>query len=444
MEIIKEKDIDTKNCSYLTEIKEQKEQDFSNKDFIKCHVDGVTYDYSFFKGCDFNATNFFNCSLKHIEFDESSFNNECRIVNCSFNSSDFIYNIFENVVFENCCFDNGEWRESTFTNVTFVNCTFQSTTINLCIFSMCTFDEESSKSFHGTSKTYNLFSFSKFNLHDVKFLTNNFGLYGKQLLEQKVNEMNIQSKFYELSTLYYHNQLTNQLFIEMILSILDSFSRQETRNFQAKVKYLSNIVIQTSKNNLSVFQMYYLSDLLYKGMMSIQNQFFLLEVMKMLTSLRTEITLKMDLIDKSTLNYHQTYITDYEAEIFFEKSFSQEYIKTFLLAVSIAANVSYDDIKLIEYSVGSTYVKLLIKSTLAISILLKSVNYLLPQVSIVLKNTNQVCIEYKELKHTITKPETNAAIIKSLDNSQYHLLKKIKDKASNNLIAFDGKAQITL
>lgn len=445
MDLENKKMLLTDNCSILTSVIINEHNDFSGNDFAHCLADSIKYDYSFFKGCDFASIRFLNCSMNHIEFDESSFNNNCEMINCSLQSSDFIYNNFENVTFNNCNFDNGEWRESAFNNVTFTNCTFNSTTINLCTFSNCYFDELSAQSFHGTSKTFNLFILTDFHLFDIKFLESNFGLLGKQMIEGKINQPDNSSLFYDLSIMYYQNLLTNKIFIEKVLNILNAFSLQETKNFQVKIKFLSNIVIYTSKNNLSVFQMYYLSDLLYKGMSSIQNQLFLLEVMKMFTSLRSEISMKMNTIDKYASGFRDVNKSDdYRVEVYFEKSFSQEHIESFISAVCISTNTSRSDIQLLEYKIGSTYIDLMISKIIPVALLFHAINYLLPEVSVVLKNTQSIYIEYKELEKTITKYEQREAILKSLDKVQYIPLEKINETACNNLIEFDGKAQITM
>lgn len=421
-------------------------KDFSSKDFINCKLtndEEKDFDNSFFKGCIFKNVQIYNANFRHVEFDESSFSNDSYFRNCDFKSSDFIYNDIENIIFENCSFQNGEWREVVLKNVKFINCNFNSTTINLCKFMKCDFDEESSKSFEGNSKTFNIFFQTELNLSDIKLLETNFGLRGQNKLSIEIDQ-NDKSPFFEMALLYYSNQLTNAIFINKILEILTYFSTIETRNFQAKIKFVSNIIINLVQNNFSIIQMQYLYQKLLLGMQTINNQLFLLEIIKIITSLGMEINKKINMIDTYINSIKVIEKEQYNLEFKFDNTYTKEEMENFLFSLSVILDVPKESIKILSYKKGSTLLKIATFS-ITFSILLKSINYFLPDLTLAVKNSHELYREFKEFDKTIEIYQEKEIIIKSLEKVNINNINNIMKNTNNKDFLFiEGKVFLAI
>lgn len=422
--------------------------DYSGKDFINCNLTDENekdFDNSFFKGCTFENVQIHNANFRHVEFDESSFSKNTYFKNCNFKSSDFIYNDIENITFQDCSFQNGEWREVSLKKVKFINCNFDSTTINLCKFEQCNFDENSSKSFEGNSKTFNIFFQTELKLFDIQLLETNFGLKGQNIITNN-KDQNSKSELFEIALLHYSNQLTNSIFIDKILTILNDFSMTEARNFQAKIKFVGNIIVNLAQNYFSIIQMQYLYLILFNGIQTINNQLFLLEVMKIITSLGMEINRKTNIIE-STIESMQLPIQEvYNLNFKFDNTYTQEEMENFLLALSIILDLPKESIKLISYSGGSTYlIATIVTVTISFGTILKSINYFLPDLTLAVKNTHQLYVEVKKFEKTIQLYQEKEIILKSLEKVNTNKITNIlKETKSKDFLVIEGKVSLTI
>jgi hypothetical protein len=432
------------NCSDLLNSKE--ENDYSGKDFIDCkaiHKESVSFDHSFFKGCTFKSVEIHNSTFRHIEFDESYFSDNSTFINCDFKSSDLIYNYFDDVVFENCSFRNGEWRESVFKNVTFINCDFTSTTINLCQFEECSFDNTSAESFHGSSKTFNIFFKTEFKLYDINFLEYNFGIKGPTSISQKP-KTNIINPFFELSLLYFSNQLTNSVFIDKIMDLLELFHNTKSRNFQAKIKFISNLVVNITSKQFSVVQMQYLYYELKRSVQYIENQLLLMEILKIVTSLGTEITKQVEYIKSSYKDLEFKTNDKYIIDLRFENSYTQEQMNNFVLSLCDYISISPSQVEILEYSQGSTIFKFAISGIFSLSIFLTSVNCFLPQLHITIEYSHKIYKEVKEFSKSIDKYNEKEAILKSLEKVDTKSIEKVLDTQNRDFLAIEGHVEATI
>jgi len=435
------------NC-FLLEVSIKKNNDYSGIDFVDCSLlndKEKDFDNSFFKGCTFENVQIHNANFRHVEFDESSFSKNTYFRNCDFKSSDFIYNDIENIIFENCSFQNGEWREVSLKKVKFINCNFDSTTINLCKFEQCNFDENSSDSFEGNSKTFNIFFQTELHLSDIKLLETNFGLKGQNKLIKSKERDTTNSLFFEISLLYYSNQLTNSIFINKILEILTYFSTVESRNFQAKIKFVSNIIINLTQNYFSIIQMQYLYQQILLGMQTTTNQLFLLEILKIVTSLGTEINTKINIIDNYIKSIKPIEQDQYNLEFKFDNTYTKDEMRNFLNALSIMLEIQKHYIQIIDCKEGSTWLSIVITTSLTLGVLLKSLNYFLPELTTTVKHTHALYKEVKEFGKTIEVYQEKEAIMKSLQKINTNNLDKIlHDTKNNNFLIVEGKATVLI
>ena len=417
------------DCSML--LSKKNDKDYSGYDFIGCHLTNKNtkdFNNSFFKGCVFDNIKIYEAELKHVEFDESVINNNSYFNNCEFDSSDFIYNTIENTTFENCTFLNGEWRESSFENVNFINCDFTNATINLCTFINCHFDNFSSERFHGKGKNYNVFYKTIFPYCNINFLEHNFGLTGHQKLIEKT--ININSIYFEISYLYFVNQLLQKQFIENILTIIREFDNSTVLNYQAKLKYCINIINMMSKYHLSVFSSEYLYDKIYQQIKFSQNQIVVLELMRLFTSLKENIQYK-ELEIKNKFNKYSDYKKDiYIIEFIFINSYSKEQMENFIKALCIKLEIQ--EYKILKYSIGSTILETALTYINDVKSILETINYFIPQI-------NEVVNNVKTFKQSIFNNE-----IRTTANSEVlisHPL-QIRDTTINNKIIIETEKVI--
>lgn len=419
--------ISCENCSLLLQQKEDK--DYSGYNFINCSImgkDKKDYNTSFFKGCVFDNVKIHEAEFNNVEFDETVISNNSYFFNCFFDASDFIYNNIEDTIFENCTFIHGEWRESLFENVKFINCDFTNATINLCSFINCNFDEISSKSFHGKGKSFNVFYKTIFPYCEIDFLKNNFGLVGHQKLIKINDEKNI---YFELSYLYFTNQLLQKKFIESILDVIKQFNSSKTQNYQAKLKYIINVINMMSRYHLSVFNSEYLYNEIYQQIKFSHNQVVVIELMKLFTSLKENIQYK-ELEIKNKFESYENFRKDiYTIEFIFNNTYSLEEMKNFLKALCIKLNIV--EYKILNYSKGSTIFEIALTFMNGLKPILEAINYFVPTITKIINNIG-------EFKKSISNLQVN-----NIDDSKKnsHPL-QIRDTTENRTIIIETKGMI--
>jgi len=226
---------------------------------------------------------------------------------------------------------------------------------------------------------------------------------------------------------------------------LNHFSTTESRNFQAKIKFISNIIISLTQNYFSVIQMQYLYKSLLIGVRTTNNQLFLLEIVKIITSLGTEINKKINIINTYIKSIEIIQKDFYELEFKFDNTYTEDEMINFISALSILLEVPEKSLKIISYKGGSTWLKVVITTSLTLSILLKSLNYFLPELTLTVKHSHELYKELKEFGKTIEIYQEKEAIMKSLEKVDTKTIDTIlQNTRSNEFLLIEGKTSLTI
>jgi len=270
--------------------KNQADKDFSGLDFNNKIFNGFDFHECVFNGSYFSNVKFVNCNLKHTEFTEAKFT-DCTFINTNLDHSDFVYTKASNTNFNKCSFAHIEWRESNYETIQFQECSFYNSTISLCSLNNAQFDTNSSSSFCGASKRYNVFSGTNFILLEDKidFLKNNYGIELDNINANiQLSEKNQKDTFLTLSVLRYTNRINTEKFIDLIVSSAIDLTENNQRSHFQKAKYLSLICRQTVKENyISVFGLQFLINALNNSMNRIIDSFFYMEIVELIMFLKT-------------------------------------------------------------------------------------------------------------------------------------------------------------
>ncbi len=140
---LKEIGYDRKNKDYHIENdtlcnESYKDQTLNHSILLKCIIENVDFDNASATGSIFRRCKFLNCSIVQTDFEYCSFY-DCRLKStsktiASFNNTNFIHTVFEDIDFEFCTFTGTLFEYCTFRNVGIVNSTLENAVFKNCCF----------------------------------------------------------------------------------------------------------------------------------------------------------------------------------------------------------------------------------------------------------------------------------------------------------------------
>lgn len=378
--------------------KSHSDLDFSGIDAKNLFLKSLNFQESVFNGAYFTEVHFTNCNLNHTEFTEARFVN-CKFTDCLMDYSDFVYSQIQNCSFENCSFKHVEWRESNFESIKVSNAIFHNSTISLCRFKDFDFDTNSSESFCGASKRFNVFSQGKFILptQKVDFLKTNFGILREDDATRfKISPKHNSESLLRLSVAKFNDALTTQSFVSYITDTIQSLIDGHVKNQLQKVKYLILVCKNVIDEGLvSIFGLQYLINSLNALAKQIRDSQIFMEIVDLIMFLKTHQYKTIASYESLNNDYDEFYGLICRFEL--SKTYSKSDVKKYLSMMCDFLNIPLKSIKQLNIKRGSTIFEFVINHSVQLGGLLIFVNFSLGQVSKAVKHLKSIKKDGKEL-----------------------------------------------
>lgn len=430
--------------------------DLSGYTIHDCTIENAPLAHRILNGCDFRDVRFVGLDMRHSEFSEAHFKN-CTFERCELDHSDLVSTTLASSTFRDCSFENGEWRSAEFVDVKFERCRFRGTTTGHCSFIRGAFDTESSQSFVDASKRFNVFVDTEFKLDPerIEFLRANFGIRSAQVLQ--IESPQFADPLTRLSVLYYSSRTPQHEIVDLIVAAFQG-NDLKARDL-ARFRYAGLILRALAREHkLAPVALLDASDRILKITTRLPDHAAALELLTPVLECRREVLRTIQRAEEASQELPPG--GHARLTIRMSETYSDEQARRLVGYVESFGNLPPTGQDLVAVKRGSTIMDLVVVAPIATIVWVKAVNYLLPEVRVMVARFGDVVTEairsgtrirdatkFPEVANspsTALAPSGLGHVVDGFDrNGEIDRLRRLLDSDRAGVLSFDGSCVAT-